>query len=81
MRPAHIHFLITAPGYRRLITHLFAAGDPYLASDAVFGVKQSLVVEFAEHGPGEIPPPGGPPGHAWTSVSHDFVLAPEGEPA
>lgn len=43
-RPAHIHFMITAPGYRRLVTHLFIEGDPYLASDAVFGVKQSLIV-------------------------------------
>jgi catechol 1,2-dioxygenase len=46
MRPAHIHFKVTAPGYRRLITHVFVAGDPYLDSDAVFGVKQSLVAPF-----------------------------------
>jgi catechol 1,2-dioxygenase len=45
-RPAHIHFIITAPGYQPLTTHIFAAGDPYLASDAVFGVKDSLIVEF-----------------------------------
>ena len=43
-RPAHIHFLISAPGYRTLVTHLFIAGDPYLESDAVFGVKPSLIV-------------------------------------
>jgi protocatechuate 3,4-dioxygenase beta subunit len=43
-RPSHIHFMITAPGYRRLVTHLFIAGDPYLHSDAVFGVKDSLIV-------------------------------------
>jgi protocatechuate 3,4-dioxygenase beta subunit len=46
MRPAHIHFMITAPGYERLITHLFVKGDEYLNSDAVFGVKESLVLEF-----------------------------------
>lgn len=46
MRPAHSHFRVTAPGYRTLITHLFVAGDPYLASDAVFAVKDSLVTEF-----------------------------------
>lgn len=45
-RPAHMHFLVTAPECRRLITHLFVAGDDYLVSDAVFGVKQSLVVPF-----------------------------------
>ena len=44
-RPAHIHFLISAPGYRTLVTHLFLEGDPYLESDAVFGVKPSLIVK------------------------------------
>ena len=44
-RPAHVHFMISAPSYRTLVTHLFLAGDPYLESDAVFGVKPSLVVQ------------------------------------
>lgn len=43
-RPAHVHFMICAPNHERLVTHLFIAGDPYLQSDAVFGVKQSLIV-------------------------------------
>jgi protocatechuate 3,4-dioxygenase beta subunit len=43
-RPAHIHFMISAPGYRTLVTHLFFDGDEFLESDAVFGVKPSLVV-------------------------------------
>jgi protocatechuate 3,4-dioxygenase beta subunit len=46
MRPAHIHFMISANGYERLITHLFVKGDAYLNSDAVFGVKDSLVLDF-----------------------------------
>ena len=46
MRPAHIHFMITAPGYERLITHIFVKGDKYLDSDAVFGVKDSLILDF-----------------------------------
>jgi hydroxyquinol 1,2-dioxygenase len=46
MRPAHIHFKITAPGYQPLITHIFAAGDPHLDDDAVFGVKPSLITDF-----------------------------------
>ena len=46
MRPAHIHFMISAPGYRRLTTHIFVKGDEYLESDAVFGVKDSLVIDF-----------------------------------
>jgi protocatechuate 3,4-dioxygenase beta subunit len=43
-RPAHVHFMISAPGYRTLVTHLFFDGDEFLKSDAVFGVKPSLVV-------------------------------------
>ncbi len=49
-RPAHVHFMISAPDYRTLVTHLFIAGDEYLTSDAVFGVKQSLIVRPAPRG-------------------------------
>lgn len=45
-RPAHIHFLVQAEGYRPVTTHVFAADSPYLGSDAVFGVKPSLVRDF-----------------------------------
>jgi catechol 1,2-dioxygenase len=43
-RPAHVHFMINAPGFRTLVTHLFFEGDEFLGSDAVFGVKPSLIV-------------------------------------
>ncbi|MDB5904162.1 MAG: hydroxyquinol 1,2-dioxygenase [Betaproteobacteria bacterium] len=46
MRPAHLHFMVSAPGYETVVTHLFVQGDPYLESDVVFAVKDSLVVEF-----------------------------------
>ncbi|MGU3780231.1 intradiol ring-cleavage dioxygenase [Burkholderia metallica] len=45
-RPAHLHFMIDAPGCRTLVTHLFDEDDPYLKSDAVFGVKSSLMVAY-----------------------------------
>ncbi|NEK86476.1 intradiol ring-cleavage dioxygenase [Blastococcus saxobsidens] len=45
-RPAHVHFIVTAAGYRPVTTHVFVAGDPYIDSDAVFGVKDSLIREF-----------------------------------
>ena len=45
-RPAHIHFIVTAPGHRALTTHIFVAGSPYIESDAVFAVKKSLIKEF-----------------------------------
>jgi hydroxyquinol 1,2-dioxygenase len=46
MRPPHLHFWITAKGYKPLITHLFRKGGKYLDSDAVFGVKPELIVDF-----------------------------------
>lgn len=46
-RPAHVHFVVTAPGHSELTTHIFVADSPYLDSDAVFAVKSSLVQEFA----------------------------------
>ncbi|WP_433306917.1 intradiol ring-cleavage dioxygenase [Actinoplanes sp. CA-030573] len=47
-RPAHLHFIVSAPGYRPVTTHVFVAGSPYLESDAVFGVKESLIREVPE---------------------------------
>jgi protocatechuate 3,4-dioxygenase beta subunit len=45
-RPAHVHFIVTSPGYRPVTTHLFVDESPFLDSDAVFGVKESLVRRF-----------------------------------
>jgi catechol 1,2-dioxygenase len=47
-RPAHIHFIVTAPGHRDLTTHIFVAGSEYIESDTVFAVKKSLVADFEE---------------------------------
>ena len=58
-RPAHIHFMIEAPGFRTLVTHIFRDGDPYLDSDVVFGVRSSLVAAMPYH-PADEPPPFGP---------------------
>jgi hydroxyquinol 1,2-dioxygenase len=63
-RPAHLHFMIKAPGYETLITHVFRNGDRYLDSDAVFGVRQSLIANWMEQ-----------PDGSWL-VEFDFVLAP-----
>ena len=65
-RPAHMHFIVSAPGYQTVITHTFVAGDAYLTSDAVFGVKQTLIARFD-------PVTGGPT--KWRST-FDFVLNP-----
>lgn len=52
-RPAHMHYLVTAPGCQTLITHTFVGDDPWLTSDAVFGVKESLIAPYErlEEGP------------------------------
>ncbi len=54
-RPAHIHFLIESAGHQPLVTHIFREGDQYLDSDVVFGVRPSLVGQFAQHAAGTAP--------------------------
>ncbi|GJD51197.1 Hydroxyquinol 1,2-dioxygenase [Methylobacterium crusticola] len=54
-RPAHVHFMIAAPGHETLVTHVFAQDSPYLDSDAVFGVKTSLIAPFADAPAGTAP--------------------------
>jgi hydroxyquinol 1,2-dioxygenase len=49
MRPAHVHFMIDAKGFDRLITHVFEQGDRYIDSDAVFGVRDALIIPFKAH--------------------------------
>jgi protocatechuate 3,4-dioxygenase beta subunit len=74
-RPAHIHFIVSADGYQPVTTELFAEGDPYLDSDTVFGVRESLVVPFVLQESAEqaarfnLPAP-------FYLVNYDFVLEP-----
>lgn len=75
MRPAHEHFMITADGYQTLITHVFDREDPYLESDAVFGVKESLITTFERQEPGEAPD-GTTMDRPFYTLTYDFVLAP-----
>ncbi|HWL62502.1 MAG TPA: intradiol ring-cleavage dioxygenase [Steroidobacteraceae bacterium] len=73
MRPGHIHMLVSAPGHLTVTTHLFAAGSQYIDSDAVFGVKESLVTQFRKHpaGPG---PDGTQMETPFYTVDYDFRL-------
>ena len=58
VRAAHLHFMVTAPGYRTLVTHIFVDGDPQLEiGDSVFGVKDSLIKRFEDQAAGH-PHPG-----------------------
>jgi len=78
MRASHLHFMVEAPGYRTLITHIFVRGDELLSSDAVFGVQESLIKDFIQH-PAGTPTPDGrvlPETATWSEVRFDIVLAP-----
>jgi hydroxyquinol 1,2-dioxygenase len=75
-RPAHTHMIVSAPGYRTVTTHVFVEGDPYLESDAVFGVKNSLVTTFTRHEPGTAPD-GRNMATPYFTVAYDFGLAPQ----
>ncbi len=72
-RPAHLHFMISAPGHERLITHVFRAGDRYLETDAVFGVRSSLVADWVRHESGPAPD-GGASQAPFRTLDFDFVL-------
>lgn len=63
-RPAHLHFMIDAPGYERLITHVFRDHDQYLDSDVVFGVRSTLIADWVKEADGTY------------SLKYDFVLNP-----
>ncbi|MFM0125130.1 intradiol ring-cleavage dioxygenase [Paraburkholderia sp. RL18-101-BIB-B] len=73
-RPAHLHFMITAPGYERLVTHVFREGDRYLDSDAVFGVRSSLVAQWIRHADGQAPD-GTRMSVPFSTLEFDFVLS------
>jgi len=47
-RPSHLHFIVQVEGYKSLVTEVFANGDPYLNSDAVFGVREDLIMDYVE---------------------------------
>ena len=76
-RPAHIHFIVSAEGFAPVVTHIFAEGDPYLDSDAVFGVKESLVVPFVRHDDAERARDAGVRSPFW-AARFDFKLAAAG---
>jgi hydroxyquinol 1,2-dioxygenase len=74
-RPGHMHMMLTAPGHERLVTHIFVKDSPYLDSDAVFGVRNSLVVDFPEHPPGKAPD-GRTMAKPYCTAHYDFRLVP-----
>ena len=75
MRPAHMHAIVSAPGFQQVITHVFVDGDPYLDGDAVFAVKNSLIGKYRKMSDAEAKKVGLPAGSL--KVEFDFKLAPQ----
>jgi hydroxyquinol 1,2-dioxygenase len=78
-RPAHVHMIVRAPGYRTVATHIFDRESEYLGSDAGFAVKPSLLREFVRRAADDPERPDGVAGE-WFSVENTIVLVPAGEP-
>ncbi|SEA98762.1 dioxygenase [Variovorax sp. YR216] len=74
-RPGHLHMQVSAPGYVTLTTQVFVGGSPYIDADAVFGKRDSLVVDFETHPPGKAVD-GREMGVPYHSASFDVRLAP-----
>ncbi len=72
-RPAHLNFMIRAAGYQRLVTQVFSRQDPYLDSDAAFGVRDALVADWVRHSPGRTPD-GSFSDAPFTTLDFTFVL-------
>jgi len=75
-RPAHLHFMIQAPGHEKLVTHVFRSDDKYLDSDAVFGVRSSLISDWVRKDPGAAPD-GTKMDKPFYTLDFDFVLPKE----
>ena len=75
MRPAHIHFIVSAPGHKTIVSEPFAREDQYIEGDAVFGVKDSLLADFIEADEPDTAAKFGMPNPFWR-MSYDFVLVP-----
>jgi hydroxyquinol 1,2-dioxygenase len=78
MRPAHMHAIVSAPGYQQVITHVFVEGDPYLDSDAVFAVKNSLIAKYRKVNSAEEAKKLGMPS-PFLKLEWDFRLSPQGK--
>lgn len=76
MRASHLHFMVSAPALRTLVTHIFVRGDELLAHDTVFGVKESLIKDFVLQPAGTATPDGRKLEGDWSKVHFDIVLPP-----
>jgi hydroxyquinol 1,2-dioxygenase len=79
-RPSHLHYIVTAPGHRSLVTEIFPDDDPYLDQDTVFGVRSDLVMHYSEKPAAEFPDGmalSGKVDAPFLYVNFDVVLSPD----
>jgi hydroxyquinol 1,2-dioxygenase len=76
MRPAHMHAIVSAPGYQQVITHVFVQGDKHLDGDAVFAVKNSLIARYRKVDNAEEAKKLGMP-NPFLKLDFDFTLSPD----
>jgi hydroxyquinol 1,2-dioxygenase len=77
LRPAHVHFLVAAPGYEPLVTHVFIGGDPNIDCDVVFGVKDELIANIEKRSDA-VMPDGKPAATPWHLMTYEFRMKPGG---
>jgi hydroxyquinol 1,2-dioxygenase len=77
LRPAHVHFLVAAPGYEPLVTHVFIGGDPNIDCDVVFGVKDELIATIEKRTDATMPD-GKPASTPWHLMTYEFKMKPGG---
>jgi hydroxyquinol 1,2-dioxygenase len=77
LRPAHVHFLVAAPGYEPLVTHVFIGGDPNIDCDVVFGVKDELIATIEKRTDATMPD-GKPEPAPWHLMTYEFRMKPGG---
>jgi hydroxyquinol 1,2-dioxygenase len=75
LRPAHVHFLVAAPGYEPLVTHVFIGGDPNIDCDVVFGVKDELIAPIEKRSDPTMPD-GKPAAAPWHLMTYEFRMKP-----
>jgi protocatechuate 3,4-dioxygenase beta subunit len=75
LRPAHVHFLVAAPGYQPLITHVFVGGDPNIDCVVVFGVKDELIANVERRSDAKMPD-GAPASAPWHLMTYEFRMKP-----
>jgi len=75
-RPAHIHAMVSKPGYKTITSQLYSHDDPMLDTDAQFGVTRALIASYVRHEPGDEPAPAPDVTEPWYTLDYEFIVEP-----